>query len=93
MTMKEQMSEQLREKEVERISSILSGKLSRKDFREAKEALGIERSDEDEYGTLIILAKKQKATMTYQELDEMGMKDLFELVFGAELLPEELQSE
>lgn len=91
---KAQMEERLREEKVELLSTQLSAKLSRKDFREANQALGIDKNDEsDEYGTLIILAKKKKPSLTYEELDQMGMGELYEVVFGKDLLPKELRTE
>lgn len=66
----------------------LTLKISRRDWRNAREEIGLEKADaeHDEYVNFIMLAHKATGT-SFSELDEMGFEALMQAVFPADLVP------
>lgn len=82
----------LDEEKRNKILTDLAVSLSRKDKREAREGAGITQAEmeDDHLALMIVLAKKKDKTLEWDALDEMGQRDLAIVVFGADLVPEEL---
>ena len=66
----------------------LTLKISRRDWRTAREEIGLEKADaeHDEYVNFIMLAHKASGK-PFTELDEMGFDALMNTVFPADLVP------